>query len=126
MLALIYDVHGNLPALEAVLADAEAQGAEHFLLGGDYVAFGGWPAETLDRLRAIEGAHWIRGNTERWLHDSSEVPADAPQHAALEAARDELSAEDILALDALPEHAAEHHVYYCHASPLNDMESFAV
>jgi hypothetical protein len=35
MLALLYDVHGNLPALEAVLADAEEAGAERFVLGGD-------------------------------------------------------------------------------------------
>ena len=36
MLALLYDVHGNLPALRAVLEDAAAQGATRFLLGGDY------------------------------------------------------------------------------------------
>ena len=50
MLALLYDVHGNLPALEAVLEDSRARGADRYLLGGDYALFGGWPGETLALL----------------------------------------------------------------------------
>ena len=41
--ALLYDIHGNLAALEAVLAEAESAGATSYLLGGDYAAFGPWP-----------------------------------------------------------------------------------
>ena len=44
-LAVLYDVHGNLAALEAVLRDAESMGCDSFLLGGDYALFGPWPAE---------------------------------------------------------------------------------
>ena len=43
MRALLYDVHGNLPALEAVLGDASD--ADEFLLGGDYAMAGAWPRE---------------------------------------------------------------------------------
>ena len=60
MIALLYDVHGNLPALEAVLEDAEGAGADRYLLGGDYAAFGAWPAETVGRLKALD-ALWLRG-----------------------------------------------------------------
>ena len=42
MLALLYDVHGNLSALEAVLDESPA---DRFLLGGDHVGFGAWPRE---------------------------------------------------------------------------------
>ena len=56
MLALLYDVHGNLPALEAVLADASA---DRYLLGSDYAVGGAWPVETVDRLRELEPATWI-------------------------------------------------------------------
>ena len=70
MLGLLYDVHGNLPALEAVLADCPA---ERYLLGGDYAVAGAWPRETIERLDRLD-AHWIRGNTERWLVDSSDTP----------------------------------------------------
>lgn len=70
-LALLYDLHGNLPALEAVLADASAQGAGSYLLGGDYAAFGAWPVETVARLDALpaDATTWIRGNWDRWLAD---------------------------------------------------------
>lgn len=125
MLALLYDVHGNLPALEAVLADAEAAGADRWLLGGDHVAFGGWPAETLARLRGIEGAQWIRGNTDRWLGDDGELPREAPQLPALAAAREAVGDDAVTQLAALPERLTLAEGHFCHASPLNDMESFA-
>jgi diadenosine tetraphosphatase ApaH/serine/threonine PP2A family protein phosphatase len=70
VLGLLYDVHGNLPALDAVLADCPAH---DFLLGGDYASFGAWPKETVARLRELD-AEWIRGNVDRWLLDSSDVP----------------------------------------------------
>ena len=74
MEALVYDVHGNLPALEAVLDDAH--GATSFVLGGDYALFGGWPKETIERLSALPDALWIRGNGERWTADPQAAPAN--------------------------------------------------
>ena len=67
MLGILYDVHGNLDALEAVLA--EGGGVDEWLLGGDYCTFGPWPDETLARLRELPNATWLRGNGERWLVD---------------------------------------------------------
>ena len=61
-LAALSDIHGNLPALEAVLADARAQGVDAFLVAGDTVGGPGQQAAH-DRLRAL-GAHMIRGNYE--------------------------------------------------------------
>src|SRR5438045_3968877 len=66
MLAMLFDIHGNLPALEAVLDDARAQGADRWLLGGDFAVFGGWPAETVAKLQELPEASWIRGNVDRW------------------------------------------------------------
>jgi len=125
MRALLYDIHGNLPALEAVLDDAAAEGADTWLLGGDYAAFGGWPAEVVGRLRALDGAVWIRGNADRWLRDDADVPADSPVPAALEACREALGAALVDALVGLPEQARSGEQLFCHASPRNDMESFA-
>jgi diadenosine tetraphosphatase ApaH/serine/threonine PP2A family protein phosphatase len=122
VLALIYDVHGNLPALEAVLADAREHGANRFLLGGDLAAFGGWPLETVERLRGLDGARSIRGNVERWTAS----PADAPPpvqpllHRCAELLGDQLVAE----LAALPESLEEGHTLYCHGSPASDVRSF--
>jgi diadenosine tetraphosphatase ApaH/serine/threonine PP2A family protein phosphatase len=122
MLGLLYDVHGNLPALEAVLADAEAMGVERYLLGGDYGLFGAWPAETVERLRGLD-ATWIRGNVDRWTAD----PSDAPEAVkpAIEACRKLLGSERVSELAGLQEQVVLGGVRYCHASPVSDLDSFA-
>jgi predicted phosphodiesterase len=126
MLALVYDIHGNLPALDAVLADARAEGADRWLLGGDVAAFGAWPAETVERLRGLDRATWIRGNTERWLVDRSDLPADQPMHAAVLACREELGDAVAAELAALPERAPlSGATLAVHASVVSDMRSFA-
>ena len=67
-LAVLSDIHGNLPALEAVLTDIRAQGTpDAYWVLGDLVAFAPWPAETLARLRALPKADFLQGNTDRYL-----------------------------------------------------------
>lgn len=123
MLALLFDIHGNLPALEAVLGDARAQGAGAWLLGGDYAVFGAWPAETVARLRELEDATWIRGNVDRWA--ATEAPEGEPAHGGVLACRDALDAETVAALGALPESAGlGHGTRAWHASPKSDLRSF--
>jgi diadenosine tetraphosphatase ApaH/serine/threonine PP2A family protein phosphatase len=118
VLALLYDVHGNLPALEAVLADCPA---ERFLLGGDHVGFGAWPRETAERLKQLD-AEWIRGNVDRWLVDAPDAPE--PMLGVIERSR-ELAGPDLCReLAALPESTTHGDTLYCHASPLSDMNSF--
>ena len=126
-IALLYDVHGNLPALEAVLHDAEAAGATRYLLGGDYAAFGPWPRETAERLEGLPAVARIRGNAERWLREEPDAPAAAKDFldAALTAARDALGPLLVARLYELPERAELDDVLVCHGSPLSDVESFA-
>jgi predicted phosphodiesterase len=123
MLALLYDIHGNLPALEAVLDDAAGRGVDRWLLGGDMAPFGAWPAETVQRLRDLENAEWIRGNTERWMVDP--IPAVEPMAVAVQAARDALGYAVADELGALPESAAlGDTVRAWHGSPVSDVQSF--
>ena len=119
---LVYDVHGNLPALEAVLGDAGTVGVESFVLGGDYTLFGPWPAETVDRLRGLPEAAWIRGNGERW----TAAPGDAPDavQEAIAACRDELGEETVTELAGLPEQLVLDGRRVCHGSPVSDVRSF--
>ena len=126
-LALLYDVHGNVPALEAVLKECEAAGADRYLLGGDYAAFGPWPRETVERLDELDAVAWIRGNGERWLVEEPEVPPELREWArtALDAAREDLGEDQVCRLYALPTDAEVDGVLYCHGSPLSDVESFA-
>jgi|SRR5215470_7570376 len=63
--AVLADIHGNLPALEAVLRDVEAAGVDAIVLNGD-IADGPMPGQTLDRLEQLAGrVIWVRGNTDR-------------------------------------------------------------
>jgi len=121
VLALLYDVHGNLPALDAVLEDTAKAGAERFLLGGDYAVFGAWPTETVTRLRELD-AEWIRGNVDRWCADSSDAPE--PVQNAIDRCRELLGPQLVGELADLPEETVVAGFRFCHASPLNDLESF--
>jgi diadenosine tetraphosphatase ApaH/serine/threonine PP2A family protein phosphatase len=123
-LALLYDVHGNLPALEAVLADAHGRGADRFVLGGDYAMFGPWPRETVERLKQLDGARWVRGNVDRWTANPDGAPDHPMPRSAIAACREELGQELVDELGALPEQLVLDGVRYCHASPVSDLRSF--
>jgi diadenosine tetraphosphatase ApaH/serine/threonine PP2A family protein phosphatase len=121
VLAVLYDIHGNLVALDEVLRDAEAMGADRYLLGGDFGSWSPWPHETLDRLRALPETTWIRGNGERWLRDP---PLDRPDvMEALTAAVSGLDTEEGW-LFSLQTRCKLDGVLYTHGSPLSDVESF--
>jgi predicted phosphodiesterase len=123
-IAILYDVHGNLAALETVVAEAERDGATEYVLGGDYATFGPWPRETAERLEALPAVVRIRGNVDRWLGEEPEV--DRPiVLAAVAAAREALGAELVRRLYELPERAELDGMLVCHGSPLSDVDSFA-
>jgi diadenosine tetraphosphatase ApaH/serine/threonine PP2A family protein phosphatase len=125
MLAVLYDIHGNLPALEAVLEDVHAQGAGRFLLGGDYAAFGAWPAQTVARLDELQDTTWIRGNWDRWQIEPDEMPDVEVVQGAGRAVLAELDEPTISRLGALPETVTIDGALFCHASPTSDMRPFS-
>jgi predicted phosphodiesterase len=124
MLACLYDIHGNLPALEAVLADAEARGASRWMLGGDYALFGGWPRETVERLRELDNATWIRGNGERWTRDVDDAPDNAVVRSAIASVRAALGDELVAGMGDIEQLAQDRDALICHASPPSDVRSF--
>ena len=124
MRALLYDIHGNLPALEAVLEDALAQGAEEFVLGGDYALAGAFPEECVKRIEKLTGT-WIRGNTERWLEDPSDTPDDELLRRSIDFCRAELGVRRVEELYRLPMSAGIGGACVCHAAPHDDTLTFA-
>src|SRR5256714_14146683 len=121
VLAVLYDIHGNLLALEEVLKDAEAAGADAYLLGGDFASWSPWPKETIDRLRALPNTTWIRGNGERWLR---EPPLDRPEVVeALRQLDSGLGTEEGW-LYSLQAEKGLGGVLYVPGSPLSDVDSF--
>jgi diadenosine tetraphosphatase ApaH/serine/threonine PP2A family protein phosphatase len=124
MLAILYDIHANLPALEAVLGDAEKAGADQYFLGGDYAGLGAWPVETLERLRGLPDVTWIRGNWERWLVDAPDASQEPVIQSALAWVREAVGPEEIAHLSQLPLTATLDGTLFSHASPVSDMRSF--
>jgi len=123
--AALYDAHGNLPALDAVLAELDA---DVILVGGDFVA-GPWPAETLERLRGLDGdVRYIRGNADRELTEPPKPQVEAgPPQEVLEWVRERLSDEQLAFLTKLPltdsvEVDGLGRVLFCHATPRDDNE----
>jgi putative phosphoesterase len=125
--AALYDIHGNLPALEAVLAEAEA---DLVVVGGD-VAPGPMVGEVLDRLSALDvPVRWVMGNGDR---EVVEAQGGAPAAGAIAPAKitawtvDRLDASQ-LALLASFEQAVQLDVdglgavLFCHGSPRSDTE----
>jgi predicted phosphodiesterase len=121
VLAVLYDIHGNLIALDEVLKDAEAAGADAYLLGGDFASWSPWPRETIERLRGLPNTTWIRGNGERWLR---EPPLDRPEvMEALQQRESGLGTDEGWLYSLQARHELDG-VFYVHGSPLSDVESF--
>jgi predicted phosphodiesterase len=77
-LAVLSDIHGNPIALEAVLADvAAAGGADAYWVLGDFSALGPDPATPLERVSALPGARFVRGNTDDYLVTDQRPPPSA-------------------------------------------------
>ena len=118
--AALYDIHGNLAALEAVLAEVPDDAT--IVVGGDICAGGEQPSETLARLRSLgERVAWLRGNADRELYPGEEGLAP-PE--VIEEARAKVSEDEIEFLHGLPETQQIAGVLYCHASPRNDVDIF--
>jgi predicted phosphodiesterase len=127
-LAIVTDVHGNLTALEAVIADLQRRGVERVVHGGDLALMGCQGAEVVDRIREL-GWPGIVGNTDEvlWrpeLHD--ELVPDAPGIAPVlnmvflqygPATRELLGEERVAWLRDLPAEHREDGLALVHASP---------
>jgi predicted phosphodiesterase len=119
----LYDIHGNIDALEAVLADPRAANPDVVLVGGDAVP-GPFARATLERLEQL-GARWIRGNGEREVAHAIDGPAPNPDDAAAVTAKltlDEIGPDAARPLGDLPLTLELDGVLYCHATPRRDDE----
>ncbi|HEY0627380.1 MAG TPA: metallophosphoesterase family protein [Allosphingosinicella sp.] len=119
-LAVVSDIHGNLPALEAVVWSAEAAGCTHFVNLGDSLSGPLWPAETADYLMA---RNWttIRGNHERQLLTLPKERMNLSDRHTIGV----LSDSHLEWLGQQPETLElENGIFLCHGSPRRDVEYF--
>jgi len=125
--AAISDIHGNLAALKAVLADVALAHPELIVVCGD-VASGPWPVETIELLKSLQNARFLHGNADRGLvaaYDAAARPHHPGQAADWCAAQLSKEHRDFLAsfpdevrldIDGLGR------VLFCHGSPRGDEE----
>jgi diadenosine tetraphosphatase ApaH/serine/threonine PP2A family protein phosphatase len=115
--AILSDVHANLEALEAVLADTRARGADDLVCLGDFVGYGASPNECVDRLRPlIETA--VLGNHDQAAFDTSWLDSFNPEAAAAaEWTAASLAREHLDYLRALPFSVAWRGARLVHGSP---------
>ena len=134
--AVLCDIHGNLPALDAVVAELEEEPPDAIVIGGDSAA-GPMPVEVLARLHALPWpAHWLRGNADRFVvmgYDGT-IPAELleqPLFAADAWTATFLSRADRDFLDGLPQLLrltvdGLGPVLFCHATARSDEERVTV
>jgi predicted phosphodiesterase len=119
----LYDIHGNIDALEAVLADPRAADPDVVVIGGDVVP-GPFARATLDRLAPLR-AQWLRGNGEREVAEAIDGPEPAPDDLARVTAKltlDEIGPDAARPLGDLPLALEIDGVLFCHATPRKDDE----
>jgi predicted phosphodiesterase len=131
--AVLADIHGHLPALEAVLADVDRAGADAIVVNGD-IATGPLPADTLDLLASRgEQVVWVHGNAERELVAAFDgtpnadqgfdgYPARATAYAASTLQRRHRDLIDGLPLSVTLDVDGLGPVRFCHATLRNDTD----
>lgn len=133
-IAALYDIHGNLPALEAVLKELEDVRPDLIVVGGDIVS-GPFPMQTLECLHRLgERVLYLRGNADREVvgafKGQPEIAAlsEEIRKVAFWTAR-QLQDHQQAFLASLPEHITRHvdglgDILFCHATPRSDEEIF--
>jgi putative phosphoesterase len=133
--AALYDIHGNLPALRAVLAEVEREDVDHIVIGGD-VANGPLPAATLEALMALRtDVSYVMGNGDREVavaYGGEELSAavldESPAARAAVFAAEQISNTQRELIDLFQPTvtlviAGLGEVLFCHGSPRSDTET---
>lgn len=123
-LACISDIHGNLQALQAILADIEAQGADELVVLGDVASLGPNPREVIDTLQNRQ-ARFIRGNHDDLLIALYDDPAAPDRHGVYRWAANLLTHEHIAFLKSFEDDISWQignnvTLLCCHAVPGNN------
>jgi putative phosphoesterase len=118
-IAALYDVHGNLPAIQAVFR--HMGDVDLVLVGGD-VVWGPWPRETMDLLLAVPHVQFIMGNADRAVFER----ADGRWKSTNEWCAERLTPEHLAFLRSRPATFSADGMLFCHGSPRCDTDTITV
>jgi len=123
MIAILSDIHGNLPALQAVMHDALAQGCQRFISLGDVVSYYAEPGECIDLLRKHRALN-IMGNHDRYLVSGSNCPRSRAVSRMLAYQQTLVSAEQLAWLAQSPASYREGEYYFVHGGPEDPQDQY--
>lgn len=117
-IAALSDIHGNVHALRAVLADARRRGADTFVDLGDILYGPVAPRATYDLLME-QTLVAIRGNQDRQIYEADE--AELAANSTLRFVHEDLGQEPLDWIRSLPSDARIGDIYLCHGTPDDDL-----
>lgn len=117
-IAALSDIHGNLPALEAVLADVEHEGVDAVVIPGDTVS-GPWPVEVCDAVTGL-ATHVVRGNADREVVERSDRFGPLAIWCADRLGEHRLATAAAWPLTCELEVAGLGRILVCHSTPFSD------
>lgn len=116
MLAILSDIHANLPALEAVIADARSRGCSRFISLGDVVGYGAQPGECIDLLQSLQVKN-ILGNHDSYITRNENCPRSRVVSQIIEYQRTVLTSKQVNWLRNSLDFLREDGLLFVHGGP---------
>ena len=123
MLAILSDIHGNLPALEAVIADAKSRGCTSFLSLGDVAGYGAQPGECIDLLREL-GVKNILGNHDSYITLDENCPRSRAVTQIIDYQKKILTSEQVNWLKASVDFLRDGERLFVHGGPEDPRDQY--
>lgn len=123
MLAILSDIHANLPALEAVLADAHSRGCKRFISLGDVAGYGAQPGECIDLLQML-GVTNILGNHDSYITLNENCPRSRVVSQIIDYQRTVLTTSQIDWLRSSHDYVREHDLLFVHGGPQDTRDQY--
>lgn len=123
MLAILSDIHGNLPALEAVIVDAKKRGCTRFISLGDVVGYYAQPGECIDLLRSLNIPN-ILGNHDSYITLDENCPRSRLVSEIIQYQKGVLSTEHVAWLKASMELYRENDCMFVHGGPEDPRDQY--
>lgn len=121
-IAVFSDIHGNMEALEAFLADVAGRHVDRYVCLGDLVGYGASPNECIERLDSLASVRFVKGNHDAAaLWQSSPYEMSSGAKTAILWTMDRLTPENLERLKALDDRFQDDRIQFCHANPLRSM-----